>query len=271
MFFPRIFLGDSTIKCCQPKSSAASDGWWEGATRDQMSAGSAYVNTIDGIAVKPKIVLHTTEGGSWEGARSAYTNTHPHFTVTFQKGFFQAYQHCSILTSAKALKHPAGTVHTNLAKAVQIEIVGQAVKAPNFDRKYLDGIATLLRWIEGVMGIPKRSVQFLPYPSSYGNSPVRLSASQWISFSGTLGHQHVPVNSHGDPGNLDINYLMGTPGTVWPAPSGSGSTTPGTNGQPGDFGTCTSQGRQGVCQDKSACGGTVVTGLCAGGSSQSQK
>ena len=213
--------------------------------------------------VKPKIVLHTTEGGSYEGARGAYSGTHPHFTVSYQRGFFQAWQHASILKSAKALKHPYGGVHTNLAGAIQIEIVGQAVNAPKFPQKYLDGIATLMRWIESAKGIPKRAATFLAYPASSGNSRVRFSDRAWVEFSGTCGHQHVPDNSHGDPGAININYLLGVSGTLWPAtdPAASAAEAPGTNGQPGDFGKCTSEGRNGICQARAACGGTVVSGL----------
>ena len=179
---------------------------------------------------------------------------------------FQAYQHQSTLTGAKALLHPAGTVNTNNARAIQIEIVGQAVNAPGFPQKYLDGIATLMRWIEAEKGIPPRTVKFLPYPSSAGNSAVRMSPNAWLGFSGTCGHQHVPANDHGDPGSINVNYLMGTTGTVWPPsdPTAAAADTPGTNGQPGDFGKCTSEGRSGVCQQTASCGGTVVAGLCAG-------
>ena len=99
------------------------------------------------MPVKTKIVLHTTEGGSYEGARSTHSNTQPHFTVTFQRGFFQTWQHSSINNAGKALKHPYGGVETNKGGAIQIEIVGSATKVTQLSAKYLDGIAALVRWI----------------------------------------------------------------------------------------------------------------------------
>jgi hypothetical protein len=49
--------------------------------------------------------------------------------------------------------------------------------------------------------IPFRALAFEAYPASYGTSNgVRLSDSQFDTYSGWLGHQHVPQNDHGDPG-----------------------------------------------------------------------
>lgn len=107
---------------------------------------------------------------------------------------------------------------------MQIEIVGFATKSPNFDQKYLDGIKSLLRWIETVNGVPRRAASFLAYPASAGDSAVRFSSNQWLAFSGTCGHQHVVDNDHGDPGNININYLMSGDGKVWEAPGETDST-----------------------------------------------
>ena len=41
---------------------------------------------------------------------------------------------------------------------------------------------------------------FLPYPESYGPTQVRMSPAQFARFEGICGHQHVPENTHGDPG-----------------------------------------------------------------------
>jgi hypothetical protein len=46
------------------------------------------------------------------------------------------------------------------------------------------------------------------YPASYGDAPQRLSPAAWDAYSGVLGHQHAPDNSHGDPGAIDINRIL---------------------------------------------------------------
>ena len=259
--------GDSSIICCQPigrtPRSLASDGWWDGATRDELSGtGASMATSWNGVAYKPKIVIHTTEGGSYEGARSAYAGTQPHFTVTFQRGFFQAYQHLTINAAAKALKHPYGTVDTNRGNAYQIEVVGFATKASSMPAKYLDGIASLVKWISQQKGVANKAPTFLPYPASYGQSSVRMTPAQWVSFSGVCGHQHVPENDHGDPGAFQIHYVLTANGPITAPPATSTSTVPGTNGLPGDWGTCSSSGKSGRCQERSSCGGTVLFGLC---------
>jgi len=46
-------------------------------------------------------------------------------------------------------------------------------------------------------------------PTSYGtNNGVRLGWGAWAKYEGWLGHQHVPGNVHGDPGNIDISKLL---------------------------------------------------------------
>ena len=42
-----------------------------------------------------------------------------------------------------------------------------------------------------------------PYPESYGKGGQRFSFDRWRAFKGWCGHQHVPENTHGDPGALE--------------------------------------------------------------------
>jgi hypothetical protein len=169
-------------------------------TRDSNDAG-------DFTGGLPRGVLHTTEGPTFAGARQAFVNNNswPHFTVTFEKDFFEAFQHLPIDVASRTLKHPSGTVETNRQSAIQIEIVGGAKNAPNFSQEYLKGIAKLMRWIEANAGVKRQtSVQFLAPPAN----DVRLSDKKWLNYEGWLGHQHVPHNDHSDPGKIDINTLL---------------------------------------------------------------
>ena len=158
-------------------------------------------------------VLHSTEGKSYAGARAAYTKgVAPHFTVSFEGDKFQCWQHMPIDRAAKALEHPAGTVDTNRLRCIQIEIVAYAGQIRTLKREYLSGIGKLMRWCEANTGIKRTALDF--HSDREGivlatkSSPVRLSVTDWKNFSGWCGHQHVPVNAHWDPGDIDIDYLM---------------------------------------------------------------
>jgi N-acetylmuramoyl-L-alanine amidase len=97
-----------------------------------------------------KIVHHTTEGSSADGAFLEYRKSKniPHFTVDDMT----IYQHVDTAKAASALRHPAGTTETNRSSAVQIELVGFAglPKSP----ASLENMARLCRWIEATHGVP---------------------------------------------------------------------------------------------------------------------
>lgn len=194
------------------------DLWDPAAARDPMADAGYF------IAGPYRIVLHTTEGSTYGGARSAYkTNgASPHFTVSYEGARFRHWQHIAINRSAKALEHRSGTVHTNRLSAVQIEIVGfaDAIKAAkyggiyvaNFPAGYLEGIADLIEWIRRQVSVAPVAALFKAYPASYGErNGVRMSAADWLTFNGICGHQHVPHQSHGDPGALNVAALLPAP------------------------------------------------------------
>src|SRR5690606_40177722 len=65
-------------------------------------------------------------------------------------------------------------------------------------------------------------------PISYGpGSSPRLSKAAFHSYAGILRHQHIPGNSHWDPGEININRLVQligggiTPPAPKPAPPAS--------------------------------------------------
>lgn len=186
-----------------------SEQWYPLATRDVLKDAGGY---LDGYQWRG--VLHTTEGGSYAGARAAYVknNSAPHFTVSFEGGTFKVWQHIPLNKAARALAHPAGTVETNRARCIQIEIVGRASTAGTLQREYLNGIGRLMRWIESNTGISRSALDFRSDKEGIvlarDTSPIRLSPTVWKNYSGWCGHQHVPHNNHWDPGDIDINYLM---------------------------------------------------------------
>lgn len=167
-----------------------------------------------------KGVLHSTEGGSYAGARAAYVanGSNPHVTLSWENGRPQGWQHTPLDRASCALRNAAGGVQTGRDGAIQIELVGTADKrmarrllyVEDFPVDYLDWIALIMRRIETATGIPARSPAMVAYPGSYGlRAPQRMSGHAWNAWRGWCGHQHVPENTHGDPGLLAIDYLLG--------------------------------------------------------------
>lgn len=177
------------------------------------------------------ICLHSTEGNTvptYSGGATA-----PNITAApdFKNKRAIWYQHFDFDESARALVNAAGGVQTNTANVNQIEIVGTCdpathakwVKAgiehlymPELPTWFKDELAAYIAWAHKNHGVKIQSKRpngtalvFKPYPASYGKSNgVRLTASEWDGFYGVLGHQHATENLHGDPGNIDIGYIL---------------------------------------------------------------
>lgn len=183
--------------------------WLPGAIRDTHPEAINPWSTTS----NPKGVLHTTEGPSWPDYRGWTVN--PHLTVmpTAHKGV-TVRQHIPFSSGSFALENHAGGVQTNRAYAMQVELVGTCSKGgPGYywpaadDVVLLDLYRKVIKPLSDAYRIPLRAPQWKPYlgngsaQDSYGgNNGVRLNFAEWISFTGWLGHQHVPENAHGDPG-----------------------------------------------------------------------
>ena len=169
-----------------------------------------------------KGLLHTTETRSLPSYGSGASA--PHFTILPDLGRRRMtyYQHYDTARPARALRNLSGGVQTNGDSVIQIELVGTC--DPAYLRKYggcilwpsaptwaLDGVKRLMVWLEDVHRIPAVSTSrpWVPYPRSYANGGgQRMGQSEWDRFAGWCGHQHVPENTHGDPGNINIGYLL---------------------------------------------------------------
>jgi hypothetical protein len=161
-------------------------------------------------------VLHTTEGASAAGAIGAYRqhNSWPHFTVD-RSGV--VYQHVAIDRAARSLQNASGGVETNRAGAIQIEVVGRAAE-PNWPLAQVQAMILLMRWVEQEAGVKPFAPRF-GANQEYGlKNPLEFSQDNWRTFAGWCGHQHVPENSHWDPGAIAIANLLPTEVTVPEAP-----------------------------------------------------
>lgn len=156
-----------------------------------------------------KGVLHTTEGGSIAGAEGAYrsSNSWPHFTVG-QDG--TVHQHVSISRAARSLQNAAGGVETNRGGAIQIEVVGYASK-PSWPAAQVNAMKGLMRWIEANTGIRQYGPKFSGSGQAGLRNTLEFSNAYWTSFNGWCGHQHVPENSHWDPGAIELILLFSAP------------------------------------------------------------
>src|SRR5690606_7154910 len=154
-----------------------------------------------------KILLHSTEGASIEGAVSAYRQHRSWPTLTVDCPRRRVVEHLPLNVAARALRNdPGGADETNRDGTihVQIELVGFAERPASIGGP--DDLEWLGREVIGpiarLTGVPLRStVDWVAYPASYGKRAAqRLSPTAWDAYSGVLGHQHAPDNDHGDPG-----------------------------------------------------------------------
>jgi hypothetical protein len=155
-----------------------------------------------------KIVHHTTEGSTADGAMQAFLakRSDPHFTVDATR----VIQHVDTSVGARALRNPPGGVETNRDSAIQIELVGFA-HLPK-DPRALTNVARLCRWIESVHGVPRVWPAGPPKPARNGRDPGghNRDPQVWDRTSGHYGHCHVPENTHWDPAYsaAEVAFLM---------------------------------------------------------------
>lgn len=177
-----------------------------------------------------KLLLHTTEGGSYVSARSAYHRNgfSPHVTAGVHQqdsDRVSAWQNVGFNERATTLGEDPGGIVVNRDYVIQIEMIGYADRTVaqrnghshlyihNWADWYIEGLAKVCNDILDEVGIPRQcTVEWVEYPASYGkNASQRLTTAEYDAYEGILGHQHAPENSHGDPGNLGWfvdNYLL---------------------------------------------------------------
>jgi hypothetical protein len=160
-----------------------------------------------------KIVLHTTEGDTLEGAIGALETHHSqsHFVVgRSQDGSYKIVQLIDTARASKSLRNDAGGVQTNKDSAIQIEMVGRAGKPK--DQQMLALCRQLLRWIEATHFVPRLWPNGFCVPAVNGNDAGHHNrdAHTWDTQGGYYGHEHVPENQHWDPAltKEETEFLM---------------------------------------------------------------
>ena len=158
-------------------------------------------------------VLHTTESLSFAPSKVDYGGWHssyPHFTAVDRSSGVVIYQHLPIDRASRALANPSGGVQTNRARSVQIEIVGKAAESSSMSSRLLGALGAWMRWVEEQTGMLRQAPFEFRGSEAYGTAgAARMSPVAWNEFNGWCGHQHVPENSHWDPGRIRIAQLLG--------------------------------------------------------------
>ena len=214
--------------------NGSSPVWCPMATRDLIE-GQTETAPWSSSEPRWKGLLHTTEGPSYASARGAYLDGGvPHFTIApnFRKNRGEIFQHFPLSSRATALRDNDSTLKENRAHVIQIEIVGtcdgskrdtfpDGLFLTDWPTWYLTAIGRLMRWLEEHRGIaPVSTVEWKSFANgSFGKANgVRMTNSQYVAYSGWLGHEHVPENDHGDPGDIDIIKLLAVKPKVVAAP-----------------------------------------------------
>ncbi len=171
------------------------------------------------------LVVHTTEGYSWPGYDGGATA--PNITGRPPIGDLAGAwrQHFPDERSSRALRNLSGGVETNTLNSFQVELIGTC--NPDHAKTWGDKRAgedyvywpaandAQLRWLADLVadlhkrhGLRLVFPTFKAYPGSYGATATRLTFAEWRNFAGICGHQHVPENVHGDPGNINMARVV---------------------------------------------------------------
>lgn len=191
------------------------DAWWPGAI--QLQFASQNGGTYTGGPFRG--VIHTTESKKYTPSTKSYYGHHnpPHFTIVKgESDEVKVYQHFPITVAARALANAKGGVQTNRRSAIQIEIAWKAAEIDKLPFAMVLKLWDWMRWVEDQTGVKRWITRKFQGPEAHGvNSAARMTDDEWNDFNGWCGHQHVPENSHWDPGKLDIDALtrITRPGT----------------------------------------------------------
>lgn len=174
----------------------------------------AYSDGGSMLGGAPRGTLHTTESYAYVPSTTSYYGHRnpPHFTVDPQRN--KIYQHYPLHRAARALRNKSGGVQTNRQGKwnVQVELVWKAANIRSFPDPSLDQLRDLMLWCRDNLHVPFETTRRFMGSQAWGeHSAARMTSGQWVAYTGWCGHQHVPENSHWDPGLLDVDKLFQLP------------------------------------------------------------
>lgn len=135
--------------------------------------------------------------------------------------------------AALALRNPTGVPSETNHRGVCLQVEWQLYSSPRFSSspRHVDQLTDdQLKWMGETVAtlddvcrrVDPRGRGFLPDDPAGPNvltgprgdagfgdrTPWRLTPAQWDTFSGVLGHVHVPQNDHFDPSSLDVRRVV---------------------------------------------------------------
>jgi len=188
-----------------------------------------YAGSYPGIYMGgiEKVLLHTTETGTWPGYGGGASM--PNLTFFPKTLEWRQHQWCD--WSARALRDPTSTVvQENRDKVCQIEIIACSdlawadkygyLRVTRISDAAIKELGTFIRWTNITFGVPLvKAPIWLSYPSSAGDSAARMSGPTFDAFRGVCGHMHASGNTHGDPDSIPIDKIMAAAGATPIPPS----------------------------------------------------
>jgi hypothetical protein len=179
-------------------------------------SGGSYIGT------PWRLVIHTTETRGMPSYNSGLYAPH----ITYYPRFRTFTQHTSFLTAARALRNKSGGVQTNRNNTLQMEMIcysdsskvsGTGLSVADLTPDQLDDIERFIDFVHTDFGIQKIWPGRQAFSSYQSNKAgFRFTNSAWDEYNGVCGHQHVPENTHWDPGALCWECILD--GVLQPAP-----------------------------------------------------
>jgi hypothetical protein len=162
------------------------------------------------------VALHTGEGSTIEGIVATLKQNNSMSNEVYDPTIDRTVSLIPAGTASRSLRNLNGGVQTNNresdgrpgADVYQIEIVGFASLVAGYSDQWYRNLANHVAAVCFLTGTPLEfPCKFEAYPPRDGirldgREPWRLTNEQWLNVNGVIGHQHIPENVHGDPGDL---------------------------------------------------------------------
>jgi hypothetical protein len=181
----------------------------------EQRADLGVLHTVEPLKIDPIPILSIPDGRYLDAGGTSYPTSTIGMVSTTEAATFQ---HYPANISCRALLNERGGVETNQRRpgVVQLELHWRADSIKLAPDVLMAEVARHMAWLESVTDVPHVfPCTFHPYPPPrgvlLGSEPYRLSFAGWLGARGWVGHQHVPENSHGDPGAIDTARLSPAP------------------------------------------------------------
>lgn len=154
-----------------------------------------------------KILWHTWEGTNWDAAESAFAPYPPHIGAKIGD---EVHQYVPLDEHAYAL---LGS-RNEREFVIQIEVAGFARDSRFMsyaDKEWLArNVLEPILFFHDVADVhPPFYDEQDGFTLASPSSPIRYDFSDWVNFTGHVGHQHAPApDEHWDPGCLDVDTII---------------------------------------------------------------